>query len=161
MQKIFNIANQRGINPCDVVVVVQKAALAVSTITISPEREKAVDFTQPFFSLGFKIVMKKTDREEKVNTWGFLDPFEKTLWIAIISSSVIVGIVVWVYDRLSPYGYYERVVQSAEVTIEEARAQNTLSFFNSLWAAAAAYLEQGPDGLHPISHSDRATTLAW
>ena len=68
---------------------------------------------------------------------------------------------VWVYDRLSPYGYYERVVQSAEVTIEEARAQNTLSFFNSLGAAAAAYLEQGPYGLHPISHSDRATTLAW
>ena len=94
MQKIFNIANQRGINPCDVVVVVQKAPLAVSTITISPEREKAVDFTQPFFSLGFKIVMKKTDREEKVNTWGLLGPFENTLWIAIISSSVIVGIVV-------------------------------------------------------------------
>ena len=89
--------------------------------------------------------MKKTDREEKVNTWGFLGPFEKTLyWIAIINSSVIVGIVLWVYDHLSPYGYYERMVQSAEVTIEEARAQNTLSFFNSLGAAAAAYLEQGP-----------------
>ncbi|KAL9979024.1 hypothetical protein ACROYT_G016616 [Oculina patagonica] len=139
----------------------KKASLAVSTLTISPEREKAVDFTQPYFSLGFKIIMKKTDMENKVNTWGFLDPFEKTLWIAIISSSVIVGIVVWIYDRLSPYGYYGRVVQSAEVTSEEAHAKNTLSFFHSFWAAAASYLEQGPDGFHPISHSGRATTLAW
>lgn len=139
----------------------QKASLAVSTLTISPEREKAVDFTQPYYSLGFRIIMKKTDMGSKVNTWGFLDPFEKTLWIAIISSSVIVGIVVWIYDRLSPYGYYGRVVQSAEVTSEEAHAQNTLSFFHSFWAAAASYLEQGPDGFHPISHSGRATTLAW
>ena len=105
--------------------------------------------------------MQKTDREEKVNTWGFLDPFERTLWLAIISSSVIVGIVVWVYDRFSPYGYYGRVIQSAEVTSEEVHAQNTLSFFNSFWAAAAAYLEQGPDGLHPVSHSGRVPTLAW
>lgn len=105
--------------------------------------------------------MKKTDMGSKVNTWGFLDPFEKTLWIAIIGSSVIVGIVVWIYDRLSPYGYYGRVVQSAQVTSEEAHAQNTLSFFHSFWAAAASYLEQGPDGFHPISHSGRATTLAW
>lgn len=105
--------------------------------------------------------MKKTDMEERVNTWGFLDPFEKTLWIAIISSSAIVGIVVWVYDHLSPYGYYGRAMQSAEVTSEEARAKSTLSFFNSCWAAATSYLEQGPDGLHPISHSGRATTLAW
>ncbi|KAJ7380892.1 hypothetical protein OS493_004475 [Desmophyllum pertusum] len=139
----------------------KKASLAVSTLTISPEREKAVDFTQPYFSLGFKIIMKKTDMENKVNTWGFLDPFQKTLWIAIIASSVIVGIVVWIYDRLSPYGYHGRVVQSAEVTKEEAHAQNTLSFFHSFWAAAASYLEQGPDGFHPISHSGRATTLAW
>ena len=139
----------------------QKASLAVSTLTISPEREKDVDFTQPYYSLGFRIVMKKTDMGNKVNTWGFLDPFEKTLWIAIISSSVIIGIVVWVYDHLSPYGYYGRVVQSAEVTSEEAHAKNTLSFFHSFWSAAASYLEQGPDGFHPISHSGRATTLAW
>ena len=139
----------------------QKAQLAVSTIIISPEREKAVDFTQPYYSLGFKIVMKKTDMENKVNTWGFLDPFEKTLWIAIISSSVIIGTVVWIYDRLSPYGYYGKVVQSAEVSSEEALAKNTLSVFHSFWAAVASYLEQTPDNLHPISQSGRATTLAW
>ncbi|XP_027050906.1 glutamate receptor ionotropic, kainate 2-like [Pocillopora damicornis] len=138
----------------------KKAQLAVSTIIISPEREKAVDFTQPYYSLGFKIVMKKTDMENKVNTWGFLDPFEKTLWIAIISSSVIIGTVVWIYDRLSPYGYYGKVVQSAEVSSEEALAKNTLSLFHSFWAAVASYLEQTPDNLHPISQSGRATTLA-
>lgn len=139
----------------------KKANLAVSTITISPEREKAVDFTQPYYSLGFKIVMKKTDMENKSNTWGFLDPFEKTLWIAIISSSVIIGTIVWIYDRLSPYGYYGKVVQSAEVSSEEAHAKNTLSLFHSFWAAVASYLEQTPDTLHPISQSGRATTLAW
>lgn len=120
-----------------------------------------MDFTQPYYSLGFKIVMKKTDMENKVNTWGFLDPFEKTLWIAIISSSVIIGTVVWIYDQLSPYGYYGKVVQSAEVSSEEALAKNTLSLFHSFWAAVASYLEQTPDNLHPISQSGRATTLAW
>ena len=139
----------------------QKAALGVSTFTISPERLKVVDFTQPFFSLGFKIIMKKTNNGRKANTWGFLDPFEKTLWIAIVSSSVIIGIVVWIYDRLSPLGYHGRAVQSAAVTAEQAHAKNTLSFLNSFWAAATAYLEQCPDGLHPISFSGRASSLAW
>lgn len=139
----------------------KKATLAVSTLTISPEREKAVDFTQPYFNLGFKIIMKKTNMDDKMNTWGFLDPFEKTLWLAIIGSSVIIGIVVCVYDGWSPYGFYGKVLQSKEVISTEIHAQNTLSFLNSIWAAATSYMEQGPDRLHPVSSSGRATTLAW
>ncbi|XP_067054539.1 glutamate receptor 2-like isoform X1 [Acropora muricata] len=139
----------------------KKATLAVSTLTISPEREKAVDFTQPYFNQGFKIVMKKTDMEDKVDTWGFLNPFEKTLWMAIIGSSIIVGIVVWIFDRLSPYGFHGRVVRSENATSEEIHAQNTLSILNSLWAATSSFMEQGPDSLHPGSPSGRATTLAW
>ncbi|KAK2566425.1 Glutamate receptor 2 [Acropora cervicornis] len=135
--------------------------LAVSTLTISPEREKAVDFTQPYFNQGFKIVMKKTDMEDKVDTWGFLNPFEKTLWMAIIGSSIIVGIVVWIFDRLSPYDFHGRVVRSENATSEEIPAQNTLSILNSLWAATSSFMEQGPDSLHPGSPSGRATTLAW
>ncbi|XP_048580684.1 glutamate receptor 1 isoform X2 [Nematostella vectensis] len=138
-----------------------KADLAVSTFTISPEREKAVDFTQPYFSLGYKIVMKKAIKEKKSNLWGFLDPFELTLWAAIVVSSVVIGTVVWIYDRLSPYGYYGRAVQSKVPTEEEYNTRNTLCFFNSFWSATASYLEQGPDGTHPISHSGRATILAW
>jgi len=65
----------------------------VSTFTISPEREKAVDFTQPYFSLGYKIIMKKSFHEKKTNLWGFLDPFEETLWLAIVVSSIVVGTV--------------------------------------------------------------------
>lgn len=42
--------------------------------------------------------MKKIDMENKVNIWGFLDFFEKILWIVIISLLVIIGIVVWIYD---------------------------------------------------------------
>ena len=96
-----------------------------------------------------------------MNTWGFLDPFEKTLWLAIIGSSVIIGIVVCVYDGLSPYGFYGKVLQSKEVISTEIHAQNTLSFLNSIWAAVTSYMEQGPDRLHPVSSSGRATTLAW
>lgn len=139
----------------------KKATLAVSTLTISPEREKAVDFTQPYFNQGFKIVMKKTDMEDKVDTWGFLNPFEKTLWMAIIGSSIIVGIVVWIFDRLSPYGFHGRVVRSENATSEEIHAENALSILNSLWAATSSFMEQGPDSLHPGSPSGRATTLAW
>ena len=135
--------------------------MAVSTLTISPEREKAVDFTQPYFNQGFKIVMKKTDMEDKVDTWGFLNPFEKTLWMAIIGSSIIVGIVVWIFDRLSPYGFHGRVARSENVTSEEIHAKNALSILNSLWAATSSFMEQGPDSLHPGSPSGRATTLAW
>ncbi|XP_031550471.1 glutamate receptor 1-like isoform X2 [Actinia tenebrosa] len=139
----------------------EKADLGVSTFTISPEREKAVDFTQPYFSLGYKIITKKSYRERGSNLWGFLDPFETTLWLAIVVSSIVVGTVVWIYDRLSPYGYYGRVAQSPKPKEDEYLARNTLCFFNSFWSAAASYLEQGPDGTHPISHSGRATTLAW
>ena len=138
----------------------QKADIAVSTFTISPDREKVIDFTQPYFSLGFKIVMRKED-SSKSNIWGFLDPFEATLWVAIICSSVVMGAVVWVFERLSPYGFYGRVVQSVEVDEDDLKEKNTLSFFNSFWSAVASYLQQGPDGLHPISHSGRAASLAW
>ena len=92
----------------------QEADLAVSTFTISPERQKIVDFTQPFFNLGFKILMKKSDRMTEHNIWGFLSPFSSRLWIAIICCTVVIGIVVWIYDVLSPNGFYGRYAQVKE-----------------------------------------------
>ncbi|EDO39631.1 predicted protein, partial [Nematostella vectensis] len=60
-----------------------KADLAVSTFTISPEREKAVDFTQPYFSLGYKIVMKKAIKEKKSNLSSSIKVITAMVWFAI------------------------------------------------------------------------------
>ena len=137
-----------------------KAHLAMASFTISSERQKVIDFTQPYMDLGLTVLVKTINDEEDV--FRFLHPFKTELWLMIGITSVLVGVFLWFFSTFSPFGFYGRCVQIAhhKVPEEHLKRRNTLRLSNSIWSTIA-YLGQSAGSLHPVSSSGRITVTVW
>ncbi|MEX6505422.1 transporter substrate-binding domain-containing protein [Jiella sp. M17.18] len=72
---------------------------SVAAMTITPEREKVVDFTHPFISTGFGIAVRKTGSAwlavlSGVFTWGFVQAV-----LALAALLGFVGLLFWLVER--------------------------------------------------------------
>ena len=134
-----------------------RADMAVASFTISSERQKFIDFTQPYMDLGLTVLVKTVT--EDVDYFTFFKPFRYDLWLAIGVSTLVVGAVVWFFSTFSPFGFYGRCVQIAhhKVPREHLKRRYTLRFTNSLWSSVVYYVGQSADSLHPVSASGRIT----
>lgn len=52
---------------------VQRADLAIADLTITSERERAVDFSTPFMNLGISIMIRKPEKQ-KPSVFSFMEP---------------------------------------------------------------------------------------
>ncbi|XP_050241506.1 glutamate receptor 3.6-like isoform X5 [Quercus robur] len=70
---------------------------AVGDITITTDRTKMVDFTQPYIESGLVVVAPVW----KLNSsaWAFLRPFTPLMWCVTGISFLLVGAVVWILER--------------------------------------------------------------
>ncbi|XP_054775868.1 glutamate receptor 3.6-like isoform X1 [Prosopis cineraria] len=70
---------------------------AVGDITITTERTKMVDFTQPFIGSGLVVVapVRKSDS----SAWAFLRPFSPEMWGVTAIVFLAVGAVVWILEH--------------------------------------------------------------
>jgi glutamate receptor, ionotropic, invertebrate len=50
-------------------------------MTITSERERVIDFSRPFMSLGISIMIKKPVKQ-KPSFFSFLDPLSKEIWVS-------------------------------------------------------------------------------
>jgi len=140
-----------------------KADLAIGPFTISSSRQTVIDFTQPFLDVGLSIIMKK-EEDSDYKVFSFLRPFDFYLWLAIVFTTLGVGVFLWVHSTFSPYGYHGRVAQASDprtVTRDELKTKEHLRFFNAIWSSFAYYVSQGPDVLHPVSLSGRIAVGVW
>ncbi|XP_022640130.1 glutamate receptor 3.3-like [Vigna radiata var. radiata] len=69
----------------------------VGDITITTNRTKIVDFTQPYIESGLVVVapIKKL----KSSAWAFLTPFSPMMWFVTGMFFLVVGAVVWILER--------------------------------------------------------------
>ena len=137
-----------------------KAHLAVASFTISSERQKVIDFTQPFIDLGLTVLIKP-ERDEG-DFFIFLRPFKGELWLVTGVTAILIGGLLWFFSTFSPFGFYGRCLQIAhhKVPREHLKRKHTLSLANSIWSSTA-YIGQSADSLHPISFSGRITVFVW
>lgn len=49
-------------------------------MTITSERERIIDFSKPFMSLGISIMIKKPVKQ-KPGVFSFLNPLSKEIWV--------------------------------------------------------------------------------
>ncbi|KAJ7953237.1 Glutamate receptor [Quillaja saponaria] len=70
---------------------------AVGDITITTERTRMADFTQPYIESGLVVVapVRKMDS----NAWAFLRPFTARMWCITTLFFLLVGAVVWVLEH--------------------------------------------------------------
>jgi ionotropic glutamate receptor len=69
----------------------------VGDITITTNRTKIVDFTQPYIESGLVVVAPV----QKLNSsaWAFLRPFTPMMWFVTGLFFLAVGVVVWILER--------------------------------------------------------------
>ncbi|KAH7947925.1 hypothetical protein HPB52_016889 [Rhipicephalus sanguineus] len=65
--------------------------LAIGDLTITSERERAVDFTMPFMTLGVSILYKKAD--QKRSLLYFLSPLSGDVWLCVAAACVVVSVI--------------------------------------------------------------------
>uniref|UniRef100_A0A803QJW2 Glutamate receptor n=1 Tax=Cannabis sativa TaxID=3483 RepID=A0A803QJW2_CANSA len=76
---------------------------AVGDITITTNRTRIVDFTQPYLESGLVVVAPV--KEAKTSPWAFLKPFTLPMWIVTGGFFLFVGAVVWILEHRSNHEF--------------------------------------------------------
>lgn len=79
-------------------VAAQKADLAVAPLTITHVREKAIDFSKPFMTLGVSILYRKPNGTNP-SVFSFLNPLSPDIWMYILLAYLGVSCVLFVIAR--------------------------------------------------------------
>ena len=116
----------------------QEADLAVAPLTTTSTRERLIDFSKPFMSLGISIMIKKPEKQ-KPGVFSFMDPLSYEIWLYVILAYVGVSVVLFVVSRFSPYEW------QIEDSVNGPTFTNDFTILNSLWFALGAIMQQGCD----------------
>ncbi|XP_053993470.1 glutamate receptor ionotropic, kainate 2-like [Hylaeus volcanicus] len=131
------------------------ADLAITDLTITSEREAAVDFTMPFMNLGISILYQKPTKTPP-SLFSFLSPFSSGVWLYLMLAYISVSLVLFVIGRLCPAEW-----NNPYPCIEEPEElENQFTFKNSLWFTIGAIMQQGSE-LAPIGLSTRMMATSW
>ncbi|KAG7309526.1 hypothetical protein JYU34_003974 [Plutella xylostella] len=131
------------------------AHFAITDLTITAERESAVDFTTPFMNLGISILFRQPTAPEP-KFFSFLLPFSTGVWVCLGLAYVGSSLVLYVVGRLSPAEW-----QNPFPCVEEPEAlHNQFTLANAFWFNLGAVLLQGSE-IAPVAYSTRAAASAW
>lgn len=114
--------------------------MAISDLTITAEREEAVDFTTPFMNLGISILYRKPSKAPP-NFFSFAAPFATEVWQWIGVAYFIVSVSLFIMGRLCPSEWTNPYpcVENPEYLV------NQLSLRNSFWFMLGSLLQQGSE----------------
>lgn len=136
-------------------VVRRKADIAAGPLTVTAEREQAVDFSYPFMSSGIKVLVKNP---YTVHHYPFriMYPFGIDVWfVNLVVFFCVAGLLV-LYNKLDPFEWGQ--LASRQETFEE-NADN-FNFSNSLWFCATTLFLQSYDN-SPKSNAGRCLVGFW
>ncbi|XP_061803277.1 glutamate receptor ionotropic, kainate 5 isoform X1 [Nerophis lumbriciformis] len=134
----------------------RKADLAVAGFTITSEREKVIDFSKPFMTLGISILYR-VHPGRKPGYFSFLDPFSPAVWLFMLLAYLAVSCVLFLAARLSPYEWY-----NPHPCLRERRdmLENQYTLGNSLWFPVGGFMQQGSE-IMPRALSTRCVSGVW
>lgn len=117
-----------------------RADFAICDLTITSERESAVDFTMPFMTLGISILFEKPKKEDP-SLFSFMKPFSSDVWLCLIGCFLLVSLSLFIMGRLSPTEWDNPFpcIEEPEVLV------NQFSFKNAMWFSVGALLQQGSE----------------
>ncbi|CAM2107687.1 unnamed protein product [Caretta caretta] len=136
--------------------IARKADLAVAGLTITAEREKVIDFSKPFMTLGISILYR-VHMGRKPGYFSFLDPFSPGVWLFMLLAYLAVSCVLFLVARLTPYEWY------SPHPCSQGRCNllvNQYSLGNSLWFPVGGFMQQGST-IAPRAVSTRCVSGVW
>ncbi|XP_064433398.1 glutamate receptor ionotropic, kainate 4 isoform X4 [Mirounga angustirostris] len=139
-----------------VVTTILKADLAVAGLTITAEREKVIDFSKPFMTLGISILYR-VHMGRKPGYFSFLDPFSPGVWLFMLLAYLAVSCVLFLVARLTPYEWYSpHPCAQGQCNL----LVNQYSLGNSLWFPVGGFMQQGST-IAPRALSTRCVSGVW
>lgn len=137
-----------------------QADLAIVDLTITAQREEAVDFTLPFMNTGISILFKKPTT--KVTTlFSFLSPFSSDVWAYVLAAYCGISANLFFVGHLSPYEWADpHPCRHSNDDDNETVLKNQFSLLNSFWFTIGSLMQQGSD-LTPRSMSTRTIAGIW
>ncbi|CAG0882501.1 unnamed protein product [Cyprideis torosa] len=132
-----------------------KADMAIADLSISYEREEAVDFTMPFMNLGISILVHKPTKKAH-NLFSFLSPLSVDVWIYMATAYLGVSVMLFILARISPNEW-----ENPHPCVQDPdELENKLTLSNSLWHVWASLMQQGCD-IAPKAVSTRMVAGMW
>ncbi|XP_048840418.1 glutamate receptor ionotropic, kainate 1 isoform X1 [Brienomyrus brachyistius] len=131
------------------------ADLAVAPLTITYVREKVIDFSKPFMTLGISILYRKPNGTNP-GVFSFLNPLSPDIWMYVLLACLGVSCVLFVIARFTPYEWYNPHPCNPDSDIVE----NNFSLLNSFWFGVGALMQQGSE-LMPKALSTRIVGGIW
>ncbi|KAM3614317.1 uncharacterized protein V6R79_012619 [Siganus canaliculatus] len=132
-----------------------RADLAVAPLTITYMREKVIDFTKPFMSMGISILYRKPNTTNS-GFFSFLNPMTPDIWVYILLAYLGVSCVLFVIARFSPYEWYDAHPCNPGSDVVE----NNFTLLNSFWFGVGSLMQQGSE-LMPKALSTRIIGGIW
>lgn len=132
-----------------------RADLGICDLTITYERRKAVDFTNPFMTLGINILYAKAVKEPP-DLLTFSHPLSFEVWIYIATSYLIISLIMFLVARLNPNDW-ENPHPCNPYPVE---LENIWTFRNCCWLTMGSFMTQGCD-LLPKGISTRLVAAMW
>uniref|UniRef100_A0AAQ4RL86 Glutamate receptor n=1 Tax=Gasterosteus aculeatus aculeatus TaxID=481459 RepID=A0AAQ4RL86_GASAC len=108
--------------------VFKRADVGLSALTITSERESAVDFTTRYMDYSVGVLLRKAERT--VDMFACLAPFDLSLWACIAGTVLLVGILVYLLNWLNPPRLPMGPVSST-------------TLYNSMWFVYGSFVQQG------------------
>ncbi|XP_029561697.1 glutamate receptor ionotropic, delta-1 isoform X1 [Salmo trutta] len=118
----------------------KRADLAVSAITITPERESVVDFSKRYMDYSVGILLKKP--EEKINIFSLFAPFDLAVWGCIAAAIPVVGVLIFLLSRIQSLR-----TQNPPVPHQQPANQASNSLHSAIWIVYGAFVQQGGDSV--------------
>ncbi|KAF7663317.1 hypothetical protein LDENG_00214110, partial [Lucifuga dentata] len=131
------------------------ADLAVAPLTITYVREKVIDFSKPFMTLGISILYRKPNGTNP-GVFSFLNPLSPDVWMYVLLACTGVSCVLFVIARFTPYEWYNPHPCNPSSTL----IQNNFTLLNSFWFGVGALMRQGSE-LMPKALSTRIVGGIW
>lgn len=117
-----------------------KADLAIADLTITYDRKKVVDFTNPFMNLGIGILFTKPVPKEK-NLFSFLDPFTTSVWIYTGLAYIFISVLVFILSRINSDDW-----ESSHPCVQDPEEVESIwNILNCVWLMMGSIMGQGSD----------------
>ncbi|XP_022247281.1 glutamate receptor ionotropic, kainate 1-like [Limulus polyphemus] len=133
----------------------KEADLALADLTITYEREEAVDFTMPFMNLGISILFR-TPTKNVPKLFSFLSPLSLEVWMYMATTYLGVSLLFFLLARLTPYEW----VPSNSCNPDSNVLENQFSLSNSFWFTIGSLMQQGTE-IAPKAISTRVVAIMW
>ncbi|XP_015256795.1 PREDICTED: glutamate receptor ionotropic, delta-1-like, partial [Cyprinodon variegatus] len=120
----------------------KRADLAVSAITITPERENVVDFSKRYLDYSVGILLRKP--EEKINIFSLFAPFDLAVWACIAAAIPVVGVLIFLLNRL------QALRSSSSQNAPPGHLTNEVgsgTLHSAIWIVYGAFVQQGGDSV--------------